>query len=251
MNGEVGFACRLTAAARLALKTGDFIFEKAPYENKFTFIMSAREKAGVTVQSPMLWYKLLLEYGVTDIFLVMPCTVKNRRTLGFVNTSGCTIFARFSDGRTTRFSFEWLMDNSKRGWNVIVTEDIVNNAPADNPVFADNTEEFKKVLGDIANLSEKLEFAAFTDCFRKGYEVLNGGELPEIPFKELVPTLPEKQLRLYLAADISDVFGAMGSWSDSPAAAANAKGIADEYNQLSDLLLAQNRYALLHAVNYI
>ncbi|MBE6901685.1 MAG: RNA polymerase subunit sigma [Ruminococcaceae bacterium] len=251
MNGEVGFACRLTAAARLALKTGEFDFHKAPYEGTLSFVMCARDKAGVTVQSPALWFKKLREYGLTDIFMIMPCTIKNRKMLGFVNTSGCTIFARFSDGRTTRFSSMWTMDNSKRGWNVTVTEEIVNNAPADIPVFADNTEELKKVLSDIGDLSEKLGFAPFTECFRKGYEVLNGGELPEIPLKELVPALPEKQLRLYLAADISDVFGAMGSWSDSPAAVAAEKGLSSDYDHLSDLLLAQNRYALLHAVNYV
>ena len=251
MNGEVGFACRLTAAARLALKTGEFEFHKAPYEGTFSFVMCARDKAGITVQTPALWFKKLMEYGLKDIFMVMPCTVKNRKMLGFVNTSGCTVFARFNDGRTTRFSAQWTMDNSKRGWNVTVTEEIVNNAPADDPVFTDNTEEFKKVLTDIGNLSEKLGFAPFTECFRKGAQVLDGGELPEIPMKELVPALPEKQLRLYLAADISDVFGAMGSWSDGPAGAAVEKGLTEEYNQLSDLLLAQNRYALLHAVNYV
>ncbi len=249
MNGEVGFACRLTAAARLGIKTGELLFEKAPYENMISFVMAQREKAGVTVQSPALWFKKLLEYGVKDVFLIMPPTVKNRRMLGLINTSGATIFARFSDGRTTRFYAEWSMDKSNKGWNVLVREEIMNNAPAENPAFADNTEEFKNVLNDIANLSEKLGAAPFTECFRKGYDVLNGGELPDIPLKQLVPVLPEQHLRLYLAADIADVFGAMGSWNDTPMATANEMGLLQEYNKLSDLLLAQNRYALLYAVN--
>ncbi len=250
MNGEVGFACRLTVAARKALKGAEFSFSNAPYENRISFIFAAREKAGVTVPNPTLWYKKLEEYGVTEIFLVMPCTVPNRRNLGFVNTCGCTVFARFSDGTTSRFVPRWELDKAKKAWNVIVTEEIMANAPAESPTFKDNTLEFKAVLHEIKELAEKLGFKQFADNFAKGFAVLDGGELPEIPMKELIPDLEDNKLRLYLAADISDVFGAMGSWNDSPAAVAHQMGVLQDYHKLSDNLLAQNRYALMYAVNY-
>lgn len=250
MNGEVGFACRLTVAARKALKGAEFNFNTAPYENTISFIFAARGKAGVTVQSPKLWFAKLKEFGAAEIFMIMPCSVQNRRNLGFVNSCGCTIFVQFNDGTTSRFIPRWEIDKAKKAWNVIVTEEIMANAPPAAPTFKDNTLEFKVVLNEIRELAEKLGFDNFADNFAKGYAVLDGGELPEIPMKELIPELDDNKLRLYLAADISDVFGAMGSWNDSPAAVAHQMNVLQDYHKLSDNLLAQNRYALMYAVNY-
>ena len=73
--------------------------------------------------------------------------------------------------------------------------------------------------------------------------------MPEPKFKESLPELPEAKMKLYFAADISDVFGAMGSWNDSPAAKAAEMGISDEYEMVSKELIAHNRLALMYAIN--
>ena len=61
--------------------------------------------------------------------------------------------------------------------------------------------------------------------------------------------MPEEQLRLFKAANLADVFGAMGSWNDHPWALAQEKDLFDEYNKLSDELLKNVRLALLYAIN--
>ena len=61
--------------------------------------------------------------------------------------------------------------------------------------------------------------------------------------------LPETNKKLFYASDICDVFGAMGSWNDSPPCYAAEKGLENEYNNLSSELLTQIRLALLYSVN--
>ena len=54
---------------------------------------------------------------------------------------------------------------------------------------------------------------------------------------------------MFAAASKADVFGAMGSWNDSPPYAAHEKGLDAEYDQLSAELLKNIRLAILYAVN--
>lgn len=61
--------------------------------------------------------------------------------------------------------------------------------------------------------------------------------------------LPEANKRLFYASNISDVFGGMGSWNDSPPCYAYEKGLENEYKNLSSELLTQIRLALLYSVN--
>ena len=48
--------------------------------------------------------------------------------------------------------------------------------------------------------------------------------------------LPEINKRLFYVSDISDVFGAMGSWNDSLPCYAAEKGLESEYQNLSSEL---------------
>ena len=48
---------------------------------------------------------------------------------------------------------------------------------------------------------------------------------------------------------ISNVFGGMGSWNDSPPYYAHEKGLESEYDSLTEELLTQIRLALLYSVN--
>ncbi len=251
MNGEVGFACRLTAAAKRGLTGAEFSFEKMPYENKTIFLFDKRsgEDSGYTAESAAEWFKKLSEYGAQNVFLMMPYTVPDRRALGFANACPCTIFVRFSDGTTSRFAPRWVFDKENRRWDITIYEELMQNAPAEMPQFKDNTTLFKKALSDIRALAEKLGFEQFADFFKKGYEVLDGGAMPDNLNQLIVPQLPERQLRMYLAADISDVFGAMGSWNDSPGMVAHNMNMTEEYSRISQELYAQNRLALMYAVN--
>ncbi len=61
--------------------------------------------------------------------------------------------------------------------------------------------------------------------------------------------LHERNIRRYSAAAKADVFGAMGSWNDSPPYMAREKGLSENYKLLSDELFIQIQKALLFAVN--
>lgn len=54
---------------------------------------------------------------------------------------------------------------------------------------------------------------------------------------------------MFEAASIADVFGAMGSWNDSPPYMAHKKGLDKEYETLSADLLRNIRLAILYAIN--
>ena len=63
-------------------------------------------------------------------------------------------------------------------------------------------------------------------------------------------TLPKGLVaELAMLANRSDVFGAMGSWNDSPPCYAHEMGLDKEYNSLSDRLLQQIRYHLMYVTN--
>ncbi|MDE7362819.1 MAG: hypothetical protein K2N38_12900 [Oscillospiraceae bacterium] len=64
-----------------------------------------------------------------------------------------------------------------------------------------------------------------------------------------LPRIPEKYLPLFCAADIADVFGAMGSWNDSPAYTAHKMGLDEEYGDISGRLLKNIRLAIFYTVN--
>jgi hypothetical protein len=63
------------------------------------------------------------------------------------------------------------------------------------------------------------------------------------------PEIPEDNLHIFEAASTADVFGAMGSWNDSPPYMAHEKGMDKEYELLSSELLKQVRLATLFTIN--
>ena len=63
------------------------------------------------------------------------------------------------------------------------------------------------------------------------------------------PLMPKKNLALFAAASLADVFGGMSSWNDDAAGLAQHKRRAKEYDELSGELFTQMRKATLFAIN--
>ena len=61
--------------------------------------------------------------------------------------------------------------------------------------------------------------------------------------------LPPEYAGRYAACSVADVFGAMGSWNDSPPYYAHEKGLDKEYDEYSGELLRQIRLNLLYTIN--
>lgn len=243
MNGETRALCLLTAAARIALKNGTALnYKKAEYVGYEKFVFTCRN-GEIIENSAEKWFERLKSTGLEDVFLLLPESASDREIHGFSNTVGGRIVCRFDSGKVTCFVPKWEFDQNKRFWIVEYFESEWNDPPKGKPRFADNTEEFKKVLCEIAELAEKIEQPFWAGYFNKALDILENGLSDEIS------EFPEKNRRMSYAAEKADVFGGMGSWNDSPPFYADEKGLSEEYARLSNELFVQIKLALMYAVN--
>ncbi len=252
MNGEVSQICRITAAARAAMRDGtELDFTPLKYEGSIVFNFCDRKKTGAPLfraKDPADWFAHLRKEGVSSVFMMMSMKL-DRRVLGFVNNAGVTIFVRYEDKTVTRFVPHWTFSNETNMWSIEYTESVAENAPAKDPEFRNETTLMQAALKDIGDLAEQLGEERFARVFRKSFDIL-GGTVPALKEGAVPPHIPEDRMRLYLAADVADVFGAMGSWNDTPAAEAHEKGLDQDYVTLSDRLLYALRLNTMYAVNF-
>ena len=244
MNGEVAQICDIAIYARYALKTKNKIsYKPGKYENKIEFLFTENFKAKDVNE----WYEHCIEKGLEDIKLSMPIAVKDPSLLAFSNTSQAGLVCYFKDNVVTYFIPKW--ESGDNGWNVIYREYKWDNPPKEKVQFEDNTEDFKNTLSKIATLADKIDFQNFANIFIEAYDMLDGKDVESYYHKKYFLLMPERNARLLCSAGISDVFGGMGSWNDSPSWYAYEKGLESEYKKLSSELLTQIRLALLYSVN--
>lgn len=253
MNGEVSQACRIVAAARKAMKNGTGLeFTPMKYEGRVSFNFCDRSgNNGISLHAnnPADWYEHLKKEGAANIFLVTGLKV-SRPQLGYVNHAGTTIFVRYSDNAVTRFVPSWTFSNETSLWTTVYTEYTTQGAPDKDPEYRNESALMTAALTDIEALAEEIGADKFVKTFKRAREILAGGELPALKEGANPPSIPEDRMRAYMAADIADVFGAMGSWNDIGAAAAQEKGRSRDYSDLSDRLLYSMRLMIMYAVNF-
>lgn len=244
MNDEVAQICDIAIATKLALKTKNkIIYIPDKYEIKTEFLFTHKYKA----KSVNEWYDYCIEKDLQDITFLIPISVKDPSLLGFVNTSQTCLGCFFKNNLVTYFTPNWQFRN--KGWHIIYTEYKWENPPKEKPRFYNNTEDFKDILSKIADFAIEIGFQNFANIFTKAIDLLDGKNVKDNYYEKKTAILPEANARLFCAARISDVFGAMGSWNDSPPYSAHKKVLECEYNNLSNELLTQIRIALLYSVN--
>ena len=252
MNGQMYQICSIVAAARRALKNRSSIcYIPADYENPSQFLcLTGSGGSPYTAHDVSQWYEHLKEQHLTDIQLYCPTSVRDRSLLGFSNTTQASMVCFFPGNRMTYWIPDWEFDSKERKWNVVYTEHPWNDPPQVWPRFENNTQTFRSVLHDIQDLAFRLGFENFANIFYQAGTILDGGkEYPDKAYGLSLPPLPDNHLRVFEAASRADVFGAMGSWNDSPPWAAHEKGLEQEYETLSAELLKQIRFGLLYAIN--
>ena len=253
MNGEVSQICRITAAARAALRDGtELNFTPLKYEGSTVFNFCDRNKTGAPMfraKDPADWFAHLKKEGITNIFMILS-TKADRRVLGFANNAGATIFVRYSDNVVTRFVPHWTFSNETNLWSIEFTEAIAEGAPAKDPEFRNESSLMEAALKDIRDLAEQLGEQGFAKTFQKSEDILNGTVVPNLKEGAVPPDIPEDRMKQYIAADVADVFGAMGTWNDTPAAAAHEMGLDNDYVTLSDRLMCAMRLNIMYAVNF-
>ena len=255
MNMEIVQICDITLAVKFALKTKTkieyFPFE---YERNIEFLFSKNKidfleknyKAGNIEE----WFDYCLNLGLEDIKILLPVSSKNLNIPNDLNTNKIKLICYFKNNLILYFTPKW--KKTSGGWNIIYTAHKYESSINGKLKFYDNTENFKDVLNRIAILADKIDFQNFGNIFRKAIDILNGEKIENIQktfYGLYFSELPKINKHLFYASDISDVFGGMGSWNDSPPYYAHEKGLESEYDSLTEELLTQIRLALLYSVN--
>ena len=99
-------------------------------------------------------------------------------------------------------------------------------------------------------MRSSLARSSLKKTFKKAADILSGEEVPQMKKGAAIPAIPEDMMKYYLAADVADVFGAMGSWNDEPVVAAREQHKEKDYATLSDRLLCSVRLMTMYAVNF-
>lgn len=258
MNGEMSQICMLVNAARKAIReSSDFYYENDDYVDSVVFHFLPKKKMFRTesyvAHNANEWFQHCMKEKCLDMKMLCPLKVDNRSVLGFSNTGGSSIVVFNDKSKVTYWTARWEFSQNKQMWDVTYTENEWPDAPDGKPSFSDNTVEFKKILTEIADFADKIECSNFGSVFRSALAILEGREaIPELypsGAKVVLPKVSDHKRRMLFASSKADVFGAMGSWNDSPPYYASDKGLEDQYNQLSDELLQQIRLAMLYAIN--
>lgn len=255
LNGQLYQICSIVTASKKALKEKSALsYTPFKYVNKIEFQFLAEKKfffiKEYRVKDVPTWYNYCLKKGLIDLKYIAPTSVKDRNKLGFSNTTQSSIVCFYKGGLVTYFTARWEFDSDMKNWNILYTEQYWKDAPEGKPYFQNNINSFKTILLEIRGFAIEIGCEGFANIFQKAYDVLAGNldfndTIYDMPLLEI----PEENMRLFQAASIADVFGAMGSWNDSPPYLAHEKGLDTEYESLSNELLKQVRFATLYAIN--
>ena len=255
MNIEIVQICDITLAVKFALKSKTkieyFPFE---YEKSIEFLFSKNKvdflensyKAGNIEE----WFDYCLNLELEDIKILLPISSKNLNIPDDLNSNKIKLICYFKNNLILYFTPKW--EKTSGGWNVIYTAHKYESSINGKLKFYDNTEDFKNVLSKIATLADKINFQNFKNIFRKAFNILSGESFENIRntfYGQTLFKMPKINARLFYSAKISNVFGGMGSWNDSPPYYAHEKGLESEYDSLTEELLTQIRLALLYSVN--
>ena len=255
MNGQMHQICSIVAASKNALQSGDRIkYIPASYENTITFSFLPEKKLlGIkryTAPDVPAWFRHMQVRGLRDIIFLCPVAVKDRHLLGFSNTTESSILCFLRSGEISCFMADWQFDPEKKQWNIMYSEHEYAGPLLKRPHFENNSDSFRQVLSEIQSFAEQIECKYFADIFCSAKNILDGTDkYPDKKSSLAQPQIPQDNLQIFGAASRADVFGAMGSWNDSPPYMAHEKGLEKEYEHLSDELLKNIRLALLYAIN--
>lgn len=247
--------CCIAVAAKKALKEKSTLsYTPLKYEKRIEFqflpeknLFSLQKYKAENVQA---WYTYCLKKGMYDLKILAPIVVKDRVILGFSNTTQSCITCFYEGGKVTYFTAKSEFDSAQNMWNTLYTEHEWKDAPKEKPHFENNIVSFKSILSEIKELAHKIDCDDFAVIFQKALDILVGSsDFTDTVYHMPLPAIPEEYLHYFEAASIADVFGAMGSWNDSPRYIAHEKGLEKEYEDLSSELLKQVRLATLYAIN--
>lgn len=255
MNGQMFQIASIVAASKKAIQLSEGIqYFPAKYENRIEFAFlppnEILKMEKYTAPNVSAWFEQIRKNQVLDVKLLCPYSVKDRNLLGFSNMTESSILCFHRNGKVTYFVADWQFDSVQKNWNILYSEHEWPDPPSKKPQFENNMDSFREVLLSIRELAIKIECENFAHIFSSAVNLLDGSnEYPDKKHGIELPQIPQQNLQMFEAASIADVFGAMGSWNDSPPYMAHKKGLDKEYETLSADLLKNIRLAILYAIN--
>ena len=250
MNGEIEQMSNIVISARKALyedNSIDFVPSKYVLSIKFIFAPKLFSCKTIEAYSVNTWFDLCKKRGLDDIKFTIPTATNQRHLLGFSNTSQGVILCFWNNGKASYFYPMWEFDREQNGWEIVYREQRRINVNKEKLSFVCCKDAFMEALSDIGKFATDIGFPFFSDLFHKAHQALLNDSSIEIA--DVPQQLPNEFKGVYYAVKTSDVFGAMGSWNDSPPCYAHEMGLDKEYNSLSDRLLQQIRYHLMYVTN--
>ncbi len=252
MNGELHQLSRLVLYVKDMTRSGRVVDFKLDGHEKLSFIpkkdiLFSKVEECSDAQS---WYKLLEKREIKDISLVSYFEKDDIKFAGLSNSTEQGIVTEYANGKTTIWIAKSKFDDEIKVWTTYYKE--FKWRAGDAPyTYEECRRDFEKTLLDIEELAYVLECDNFAKIFREAYDILTSKDESSIPewARDAMPNLTSERLRLFLAASKADVFGAMGSWNDSPMWVASEKGLQEKYYNLSHDLYVSTRKAVMNAVN--
>ena len=247
--------CLITAAAKRALQGwSEFSYIPQRFEARVEFRFLPEKKLfGTrvhTAKNVPAWYEHCSRKRLQDIVMNIPISVDDLGSLGFSSPTEGSIVCFYEGARATSFSSRWEPDPAGIKWNAFYTEHEWAGNTAKKPHFVNNSDSFRSVLCQVREFAHLIDFDEFAVTFDNALSILSGSpSFKESIYDVPLPELPEYNLQILKAAITADVFGAMGSWNDSPPFVAREKGLHSQYESLSRELLKQVRLAYMYAMN--
>lgn len=250
MNGELQHMAELVMMVKAAMMAGVLpdIITMRPHIKEETFVFAPVKKlffghVSATAKGAVSWFGRLKAKGLRSIRLLGE-PQKDINRMGFANgLSSCMIGTGYAKD-SAAWAKQWEFDQMEKKW-VVTYREIRRIGGIPTPDIEDPALELHNTLVAIAGLADMLDCSYFADVFRKADGIL----MADAGYHRIDISMPDMNQRLYDAAINAWVFGAMGSWNDSPPYMAQVKGLSKEYDELTAALYRGILNAILYAVN--
>lgn len=248
MNGELINMIQLTLTAKHYIKTGEF--EKSltkseqveGYDFRFAEQDFGQKAPAAQANSCEEWVTMLKERGAQDFKFIMADEADDFAKLSRPNGIQCCIIC-FYDGGVTSWNKRWLYNPATQKWHVQLVESIAQNAPKEKPQFKDISQDMVTLLERLRALSQKLGLSDFSFQFHVAQKSLQAN------FVSADKMMKPAQRRLLAAAIDAYVFDGENSWIENGKAAAEEKGMLEQYNELTGYLFRGIALSCMYAAN--
>ena len=248
MNGELMNLFQLTLAARQSLRTEKVTLPPSDstlvegYD--FQFAQRGEKDALPAVRTERVadWLELLRTRGARDLKLIVEDQIADYEALRGLNGLPCCLICFYDDGATV-WQKRWLYNVVSKRCHVHMEEFVIPQPPQEKPMFRDVSQDMVMLLERLRALAQKLELSRFAFAFRAAQNKLQANFVPADGM------MSPAHRRLLAAATEAYVFDGEVPWTEEGKAAAEQKGLLEEYQLLTEELYRGIALSYMYAAN--